>query len=179
MWGTSIRNWLLTAGLAFCWLGTAHGEIYKCVEGGKAVFQDTPCRGSGGAITVTPASGPAPAAPLGIANSNESSAKPDATSRLKDDVRSMEYQRRLRGIDNEIRALEGSILDYQTAMGREIAALQDRKRYAKNNLAGATWEQSISTEMQSVSDKYRVSIQVAQDRISQLRRIAADMQKNP
>jgi hypothetical protein len=174
-----MRNWLLTAALAFCSLGTAHGEIYKCVEGGKTVFQDVPCRGSGGTTKVTPASGPSPAVSPAIPNANESSAKPDTTSRLKDDVRSMENQRQIRGIDNEVRALERSIQDYQYAMAREIAALENKKLYAKNNLAGAMWEQSISSEMQSVSDKYRVSIQVAQDRIGQLRRIAADMQRTP
>jgi hypothetical protein len=53
-----------------------------------------------------------------------------------------------------------------------VAGLSNMKALAKNNLAGETWEQSISTEMQTVTEKYRTLTQTARDRISQLRQDA-------
>ena len=59
-----------------------------------------------------------------------------------------------------------------------LAALSRKKRLAKNNLAGATYEQSISSEMQAVSDRYRTKIQVGQDRVTRLRGDASEL-RNP
>ena len=41
-------------------------------------------------------------------------------------------------------------------MSREMDALRAQKARANNNLAGATWEQSLSTEMQAVASRYKV-----------------------
>ena len=38
----------------------------------------------------------------------------------------------------------------------KLAALKITKGNAKNNLAGATWEQSLSTEMLAVVETYKV-----------------------
>ena len=47
--------------------------------------------------------------------------------------------------------------------------LRNRKGYARNNLAGAMWEQSLSTEMQAVASKYAAEIDAKQERIKRLR----------
>jgi len=62
---------------------------------------------------------------------------------------------------------------------RSIIALRYKKSFATNNLAGATHEQSISGEMQVVADRYKVNIQLAQDRMSQLRKEAEELRKGP
>lgn len=87
----------------------------------------------------------------------------------------MELDRRQREIAYAIRDSEQEIDGYRAQMDRELAALQYKKSQANNNLAGATWEQSISTEMQAVSEKYRTKIQIARDRIVDLRQRAADL----
>ena len=90
----------------------------------------------------------------------------------------MELERRLRENAYEIENLEGKIRHYQSSLDHDLAVLRSKKALANNNLAGATWEQSISTEMQSVSDKYKVSIQIAQDQMSQLRSEASELRKS-
>ena len=90
----------------------------------------------------------------------------------------MELERKQREIEYAIRDNENEIQAHQSQMERELASLQNKKRRAKNNLAGATWEQSISIEMQTVSAKYRTKIQVSQDRIAQLRKDAGELRKS-
>ena len=43
-------------------------------------------------------------------------------------------------------------------MTREMDALRAQKARANNNLAGATWEQSLSTEMQAVAARYKAPL---------------------
>jgi uncharacterized protein (DUF305 family) len=143
-------------------------EVYKCVENGKTIFQGTPCAGTGNKVTVKPANGTSVSTRQDTDQPSKT-AKP-TVSKLKQNVEAMEIERRQRDIAYEVRDLERDIDHYQSAMDRELGALDKKKVYAKNNLAGATWEQSISTEMQAVTSKYQSKIQVAQERITQLRR---------
>jgi hypothetical protein len=149
--------------LALLPFSVTFAEMYKCEEDGKTVFQDRPCRGSGAAITVQPASGKAP----DVATEGQ-----DSMSRLRANVNEMAVERRKREIAYQIQRLEGDIEGYRRAQDVELARLGNMKALAKNNLAGATWEQSISTEMQAVTEKYRTLTQTARDRISQLRQDA-------
>jgi hypothetical protein len=54
-------------------------------------------------------------------------------------------------------------------MDRELAALREEQSKAKNNLAGATWQQSIATEMTAVTNKYQLKIQDAQHRLDAIK----------
>lgn len=54
-------------------------------------------------------------------------------------------------------------------MKKEIAYLRYKKLYSRNNLAGATWEESISTEMEAVTSKYKIQIDLHQEEIKQFR----------
>lgn len=49
----------------------------------------------------------------------------------------------------------------------ELEAQRQKKRLANNNLAGATWLQSISAEMQVISDNYAEKIRDVDARIAQ------------
>ena len=163
---------LIVATSICCIPFSASADVFKCIEDGKTVFQDKPCRGAGMAIAVKPASGSAQTVNEGAPYE----ARPE--TRLKEHVRSMELERKQREIEYAIRDNENEIQAYQSQMKRELASLQNKKRRAKNNLAGATWEQSISIEMQTVSAKYRTKIQVSQDRIAQLRKDAGELRKS-
>ena len=78
------------------------------------------------------------------------------------DRRKLEIQRELDNVDAKIYAL-------RSEMDAELGALRERKGRANNNLAGATLEQSISTEMQMVEAKYDARIKVVMDTAAILR----------
>jgi len=101
----------------------------------------------------------------------------DYLAKAKSNVGAMENERQLRDIDYEIKNLEREVDGYQSAMDGQLVALQRKKSLAKNNLAGATWEQSISTEMQAISERYRTRIQITQDRIVSLHKQADDLSR--
>lgn len=175
-----MRVFVLAAALTAWTTAVGAGEVYKCVEDGKTVFQDVPCSGSGAKVSVKPAN--APTSPATDSPAPKDSAPPSQTalSKLKQNVEAMENERRQRENEYEIRGLENDIYSYESRMEIELTALQRKKAYAANNLAGATWEQSISTEMEAVSEKYRTRIQIAQDRITQLEREVEDLKlKHP
>jgi hypothetical protein len=152
----------------------AVAATYKCVGGGKTTYQAAPCKGEGQKISVKPANGSQE-----VSEATKTSGTPSApsTAALRANVDAMARERRLREIDHDLDATDREIAGYQSGMEQEMAALERKKLYANNNLAGATWEQSISAEMQAVSDKYKVKIQIAQDRASTLRKEAEQLRQ--
>lgn len=144
--------------------GAANGQVYKCNVGGAVLFQDRPCDGVGQKVEVRPASGTA-----------ASSTAPIDALRLN--VKGMELERRIKETEHQVVLGERDINGLQAQRDRELQALQVKKSVAKNNLAGATWEQSISTEMTAVSETYRTRIQVVRDRIDGYRKDIADLRK--
>lgn len=124
--------------------------INKCIGAdGKAVFQDAPCMGQGEKIDVRPASGSAPK-PAAVASDAAGAATTPAPTR-KENVFGERWQRRTylenRGIPDARAAIDGHQADC-TAQQARLAAKKNR---ATNNLAGATWEDSISGEMQAAA----------------------------
>lgn len=87
-----------------------------------------------------------------------------------DIYKQMKADNRRAQLKRDIRKSELAIERYQGQMTTEMALLRKRKGRANNNLAGATWEQSISAEMQAVSDKYGNLIDVERDRLGVLRK---------
>ena len=151
----------------------AVAEIYKCVEDGKTIYQDQPCRGAGSAITLTPAVSEVDV----TATDREESA-----SRMKAQVNEMAQSRRKRDIAYEIDGLERNLRDYERAENAELVALRDEKNYNDHNYAGALWQREqmqevVTTKMQAVTKKYATMKQVARDRVSQLRKEAAEIGK--
>lgn len=90
-------------------------------------------------------------------------------------ARQMERERLIREKEFEIAQL-GEMMARRTGlMEQELAALRIKKMQANNNLAGATWEQSISTEMSVVVEKYKVQKEADGERLkvmsAELRRL--------
>lgn len=145
----------------------AHAEMYKCNEGGKTVYSDQPCAGAQ-KIDVRPASGtsrsvtPAPQAPSG--EPVNASNNPQAV------LAGMERERRRDYLTKEIRELEDAMEADRRRADAELAILKDKKRYANNNLAGATWEASISQEMQAVTRRYETKYMADADKLERLRK---------
>ena len=77
--------------------------------------------------------------------------------------------RRRSDIKYEIDRLEESISASQQAMSADITALEIQKTTARNNLAGAVYLQSLSAEMQAVTNRHGIDISTKQDRVKKLR----------
>jgi len=139
----NIHRLAVTAAVLLLASGAPAWAINKCAgPNGKAVFQDTPCAGQGSEITVKPASGYV--------------SPPQAAA--SDTVPVTEAQRinanlAKRERDMRKRELERAIEENTARCEQEQVTLQTRKSSAYNNLAGATWEQSISQEMQAAAQR--------------------------
>lgn len=134
--------------------------VYKCQDAsGRTTFQETPCSGAnqGGKLDVHPASGnaPKPQAPA-IGTGAPGTAPPTMTEadRLNNLSARLAKENRLSTLNNlAIGAAQGEILRAETQCQAEIEAVRNRKALADNSLAGATWEQSLSSEMQAIATR--------------------------
>lgn len=136
---------------------------YKCTDNsGKVAFQQTPCASSQKQqeLKVRFINPPQPV------QSQASGPQLTTDQRM---LANLEHDRKLRELQQQIEQIEGNINQRNALMSSEIALLQQRKLAANNNLAGATWEQSISTEMQAVTQKYKTMNDTDFERLRQLR----------
>ena len=142
-------------------IGTAQAAVYKC-EGpnGKLTFSDQPCQG-------------APSEEVTV-----DYVKPSAEQRLDAAEAAASHQRMAKERDQQqaerarqaqIASIQNSIDRLQAARDRELAALRLQKRTAANNLAGASYLQSISQEMEAVTQRYAADIRSARAELSRLR----------
>lgn len=142
---------LLTAGPA--------AAVYKCQVNGETVFSQTPCAADAEKVEVK----------VHRPSEGETKAAEERANWLREENAAMRADRKSRDAAIEIAKLEREIEGYQVQMDKELAALRGQKARANNNLAGATWEQSIATEMQAVVDKYSTKIKINRDKIAALR----------
>lgn len=158
----SVIGLLAVAGMAW----PAHA-VYRCeAKDGRVTFQDAPCsnaaakqsRPIGALPGVAPPSAPAPAPPAVKVLTVE--------QRM---VHNYERERRIGEMQQQIAYIEGVIDNRSVRMDAEIGALRSKKQYANNNLAGATWEASISAEMQAITAKYQALNEVDFERLKVLR----------
>lgn len=132
--------------------------LYKCTGSkGEVTFQDAPCANAQKQQAMTVRAAP-PDAAASVAGGPE--------QRL---LATMTRDRRIRELEFAIASLDADVVNRNRQMNLELDELRNRKAYAKNNLAGATWEQSLSTEMQSVSAKYKTMNEADFERLKQLR----------
>ncbi|MGI2027770.1 hypothetical protein [Endozoicomonas acroporae] len=127
----------------------ASAEIFKCKIDDSTVFSDKPCGTSLRKVVLKQVSTMQGMSKEGIEQSNKN------TKAIL--------------IEDKIDRAEEQIKSYEKMMDQELASLKRKKLRANNNLAGATWEESISTEMKSVTEKYNVRIEMKRDEIKQLR----------
>ncbi len=142
-------------------LGTAQAAVYKC-EGpnGKLTFSDQPCQGAPSEEVTVDYIEPSAEQRLDAA---EAAASYQRMSQERDAKRAEQARQ------DSMASIRNSIERMQKARDRELAALRAKKARANNNLAGAAWEQSISQEMEAVTQRYAADIQAARDRLQALR----------
>lgn len=147
--------------------------IHKCVDAtGRVSFQDAPCPGRGGAIDVRPASGAAP-----VQSPGGSSAQPTAST-PKEGPFGARWQRRTyleqRGVPDAI----ANVDHVKRSCERKLGELESLKATASNNLAGATYLQSLSAQMQAEATmcdlKSREALARQQELSAELRALQAD-----
>ncbi|NCT82026.1 MAG: DUF4124 domain-containing protein [Comamonadaceae bacterium] len=152
-------------GIAALAVAGAASAQFKCTGAdGRISFQQTPCERG------------AKAAPLELkpvprsAEPSASEATPDWKRR--DEVALQQYaaERRVRELEAEISGLEAAIASRNAGTEAEISRLRNAKGRANNNLAGATWEQSLSSEMQAIATRNDSANKLDLDRLAQRRR---------
>jgi hypothetical protein len=135
-----------------------HAETYKCQGNGTVTYQQQPCASGTAKATL--------AAPDAVSDDAARAHR----SRFEADNAVRRAAARAKSIDEQIAYNQTRITAYEAMMDAELAALRAKKGQARNNLAGATWEQSISTEMEAVAANYATKIRIAQDEIAALRK---------
>lgn len=164
---------IIFAALATISVAVQAQDAYKCKTAAGYVYQDSPCRVAAPAKppVATEVSAPTvkaePVPPGGETESHVDRQKRLVDAMAKDRKRSdLRYQ--IAGAERDIDALVAS-------MNNELAVLRAQKSTANNNLAGATWEQSISTEMQAVTNRYQIQIDAARAQLVVLRAELAEI----
>jgi predicted GTPase len=150
---------------------TATNAQYKCTNStGGVSFQQFPCSTNAKqqALNVRVTFKATPVEAM-ASSANMSKAQPTELERIKAANSSMEKERKIREIEYKIANIEQVIGRRNAQMSAEVNALRKEKRRASNNLAGATWEQSLSAEMQAITQKYQAVNQLDIENIKALR----------
>lgn len=164
---------LFIAGVLLAALGAPAWAINKCTgPEGNVTFQDAPCSGKGEKMNVRPASGDV-AAPQAIASPAVNAPDKPRTEAQRIEAQISDSQRKRRRTELEVRLVpdaQGAINFQRTQCDRELKALQNKKGFANNNLAGATWETSISSEMTAVATRCDTRNREVKDDLDALRK---------
>jgi hypothetical protein len=144
-------------------VGSAHAsKIYRCEIDGELVFSQVPCEPDAEEFQVEP--GPAAASQ----RPSQPTSPPPLESGMPTADENTRYVERVR-LERRIIRHEKKITQLQRSRDAELALLRNRMQRANNNLAGATWLEAISTEMQAVTDTYSSQIEIEQNQIDRLR----------
>lgn len=155
----------------------AIAQVYKCQVGGKTVFTDQPCDDNAKPLTIRPGAGysadpPPREQPSEATQDQPPGAAPNAQRTRLDDA-NMRVKRRI--LQSKIATEENRIIALRQRRDAELDDLRHRKGYASNNLAGATYMESLSTEMQVINSRYDTEIRIVQSDIEHMRRELADL----
>ena len=166
----------------------AQAGLYKCpLANGRSEFRDRPCDGAKAdqnRLSIRPSSSShsdragSAATPTGmndahavpVGSTAPSPATPTTTFTQWGEEReaeAKEHQRKQRIYEQEQK--RSSLLNQMNA---ELERLRNKKATANNNLAGATFEQSISSEMQAVTASYDVRIRSVDEELKRLHEAA-------
>src|SRR5512139_3548526 len=122
-------------------LAASAQPIYRCTEpDGRISIQQTPCASTQRQQTMQIRSAPAAPAQESSLSPAPSAAAASAGGTADQRIaRTTERERKMLELDREIQAIETNIMNRNAVMTQEMTALRNQKRYASNNLAGATW----------------------------------------
>jgi hypothetical protein len=153
-----MRGTITAAALAALLITAPASAVYKCQIGGETVFSQTPCAANAQEIEVK----------VHRPSEAEVQAAEEREAKMRAQGGEVGAGRERRSIEREIASLEADANIEQKKMDQELATLRARKANANNNLAGATLEQSIATEMKAVAEKHSARISSIQGKIATL-----------
>lgn len=168
------KNALFLFTLILAFNEPAHA-ISKCtLPDGKVVFQDTPCNGKGDVLTVRPASGHSQA-PVEATPNTATGGTPDkpqtSAQRMTAQAAQLNSKRRIQEYEQvSIPYAQREMLAQRKQCDEQMKELSTRKLAANNNLAGATWEGSISQEMTAVATRCDTKDRQLKDSVESLRK---------
>lgn len=137
--------------LAIILHSSVYAEIYQCKNKyGKMNFSDKPCGDKVEAVTLK----------AGTTYTKAGDAKQWEAVSLSNSTRELE---------RKITSRQDNIRNLRRTMDTKLADLRYQKSLSTNNMAGATWDKSLSDEMEVVSDKYNALIQYEMKEIEHLR----------
>lgn len=161
--------------IGFLLCNLANAEVYRCVIDGKVSFSDTACPGAGKAIDVkvVPPSGPGSDAEIRAIQNNRDRIQSNEKIR-----QSLDNRLKIRQLDDEIDSAQIKLRMLSSQMESDLQALKNKKRSANNNLAGAVYEQSISSEMNAVTASYNNKIVIQKNELERLQREKLSLMSN-
>ncbi|XQW86890.1 hypothetical protein ACOYR1_09280 [Thalassotalea piscium] len=130
-------------------------DVYKCEIDGKTTFSQFPCADNAEKITIKEVQ------PVQTPPTINYQAHNKEINDVNDYIE-------LSQIKREINQHQSKIKSYKNKMTQEIKVLEIRARSANNNLAGATYEHALTTQMTAVTNKYNTLIEVEQNKINRL-----------
>jgi hypothetical protein len=137
----------------------ALAEVYRCEVDGQVIFSDQKCGDDHRVVEIAPP--PPSVAPASSAEGHDAMDIMAAAERISANNRKEQIARKIRQKRIAINVL-------QDERDAELARLRATMGRANDNLAGATWQQSLATEMQAVNQRYDSEIAIAQDEIRDL-----------
>jgi hypothetical protein len=151
---------------------SAYSAFYKCVVDGKTTFTDQPCEENAKSeeVHIAPFV-PVLGATSNASNDNEQQKQEMSSTsiqRMNQATARLYKERREAELERAIVEKREHITNLQVAMELEVAKLRVKKNYSNNNLAGATWESSISEEISATVKRYDSKIEVAQKDIDRM-----------
>jgi hypothetical protein len=141
-----------------------HAAVYKCERNGKTEYSQSPCGQDAQRIELKvqePSAGDAQKIKDELQKSREKAQSDFDKSQLAIGVS----------------ARRARIATLQNSMEIELDRLRQTMAHANNNLAGATYRQSIASEMEAVTQKYRVQIDSLQREIDSIEKRMEEMNK--
>ncbi len=145
--------------LMFLFTLPAQAAVYKCVVDGRTTFSDRPCAADAARVEMK----------VYRPSADEAVRAEERVRGLQATLSAKQDTRQRRRLLRNIRDAEDEIASLQRAMDDEHRALKQKKRRASNNLAGATWEESISTEMRAVTSRYVAKIDFVKEQLARYR----------
>ena len=132
----------------------SYGAVYQCEVNGQLAFSDRPCGDDAREVEVrsTPMVGGSLSTEAGEAF-----------------VEQRGREREVSQIDRRISRIQDEIEDLRRNRDAALARWQREKAYANNNLAGATWENSLAKEAEVLRQRYQDDIRSLEAEVANLR----------
>jgi hypothetical protein len=162
--------------ILLCFVSGANA-MNRCTQAnGNVTFQDAPCDGKGGAYNANPASGYAPASKaVEVPQKVADIAPKSQTTVAKEQLAALQDERNRREKWHVLNERRGDLAGQRNRCDQEQANLRASKANSNNNLAGATRDSSISSEMAAAATVCDGKLREIERQISAAERVCSEL----